>query len=435
MLNNKNIFCKKKILIYGLGKSGLSAYKFLKKENEIYLYDDKKINNREIKLKKKIIIQKQITSKRIDHIIISPGININKCKLSKFLKKNLDKINTDLDVFFSKYGKNKNITITGTNGKSTTSKILYEVLKQEKKDVRLVGNIGNPILLEKNITNKTIFVIEASSYQLEYSRLFRSKIAAILNISPDHLERHKTLKNYIKAKFRLIKNQTKKDYAILNTNNYYIEQQVKLQKFPCKIIRIKKKIKSVVLKKINNPYFMTEGNKENLSIVFEIAKIFKIKHQNLMNILTNFKGLKYRQEIIFKSKNLTIINDSKATSFSSSASILKSILNVHWIVGGLPKTKDKFLLTKKNCKSFKAYIFGKNKSFFIREFKRVIKFEYHSNLKILIKKIFLNIKEHKRDEHQTILFSPAAASFDSFKNFEERGKYFNNLIKEINNVK
>ena len=158
MLDNKNIFFKKKILIYGLGKSGLSSYKFLQKQNQIYLYDDKNINIKNIKIKKKIINYKEIISKNIDYIIISPGININKCNLRNFLKKNAKKINTDLDIFFSLYGKNKNITITGTNGKSTTAKILYEVLKQQKLDVRLVGNIGNPILLEKNVTNKTIFV-------------------------------------------------------------------------------------------------------------------------------------------------------------------------------------------------------------------------------------------------------------------------------------
>ena len=141
MPNNRNIFYKKKILIYGLGKSGLSAFKFLKTHNEIYLYDDKKNNNKSVIIKKKIITYKEIIKKNIDYIIISPGINIDKCNLSKFLKKNLKKINTDLDIFFSMYSKNKNMTITGTNGKSTTAKIIYEVLKQQKFDVRLVGNI------------------------------------------------------------------------------------------------------------------------------------------------------------------------------------------------------------------------------------------------------------------------------------------------------
>ena len=433
MQDNKNIFLKKKILIYGLGRSGISAYKFLKKTNKLFLYDDQKIDNRNIKIKKKTLSYKNLIKEKIDYIIISPGINIEKCKLSKFLKKNYNKIHTDLDIFYSAFCQNTNITITGTNGKSTTAKILYEVLKQQKIDTRLVGNIGTPILSEKNITKKTVFVIEASSYQLDYSKLFKSNISAILNISPDHLERHGTLNKYIKAKFRLIKSQTKKDYAILNTSNIHVKQQLLTQKFLPKIIKIKKKLKLTFLKKIHNPYFVTEGNKENLSFIFEILSILKIKQKNLIKVLNRFNGLQFRQQIIFRSKCLTIINDSKATSFSSSMSILKSMTNVHWIVGGLPKKGDKFLLSKNSCKNLKAYIFGKNKIFFIQKLKKVIKFESFKDLKMSIKKIFLDIKDNKN--HQTILFSPAAASFDNFKNFEERGKYFNNLIKEFNNAK
>jgi len=434
MLNNKNIFYKKKILIYGFGKSGLSAYKFLKKSNQIYLYDDKKMITKNIEIKKKFLDYKRVIKKNIDYIIVSPGINIDKCKLKKFLKKNSKKINTDLDIFFSIYNQNKNITITGTNGKSTSAQILYDVLRQQKMDARLVGNIGNPILLEKNITSKTIFVIEASSYQLEYSKLFKSNIAVILNISPDHLERHRTLKNYISAKFRLIKNQTKKDYAILNTRNYYIKQQVQTHKYLSKIVKVNKIIDPKILKKIDNSYFMTDGNKENLTFIFEIAKVLKLKKENLFRVLNKFRGLKYRQQIVFKSKNLTIINDSKATSFSSSASILKSLSNVYWIVGGMAKKGDKLLLPRSHCKNSKAYIFGKNKIFFINKIKKIMKYESFTSLKFLIEKIFIDVKNNKNHNHQTILFSPAAASFDVFDNFEERGKYFNNLIRKIFNV-
>ena len=430
MLNNQNIFNKKKILVYGLGKSGLSAFKFLNKNNEIYLFDDKKIIDHNYQLKKSLISYQKLLRKNIDQIIISPGIDIKKCSLKNYLKKNLKKIYTDLDIFYDFYTKNKKITITGTNGKSTTAKILYDVLKEQNFDVRLVGNIGNPILLEKNITNKTVFIVEASSYQLEYSKLFRSNISVILNISPDHLERHKTLKRYINAKFKIVKNQTIKDYAILNIKNFYIKKEIKNQNFLPKLIKINKLIDIKLLKKINNPYFYSEGNRENLSVIFQIAKILKIKKNNLHKTLKKFKGLKYRQQIIFRSKNLTIINDSKSTSFTSSINILKSISNVYWIVGGLAKKGDKFLLSKVNCKSFKAYIFGKNKSFFISELKDIMKYESFANLKFLVKKIFLDIRKNKNQKHKTILFSPAAASFDSFQNFEERGKYFNNLIKK-----
>ena len=419
MLNSQNIFYKKKILIYGLGKSGLSASKFLKKNNQITTYDDK--------IKSDI---KKITSVKFDYIIISPGIDIYKCNLSRFLKKNSKKIYTDLDIFYSHYEQNNKITITGTNGKSTTAKILYEVLKDQKIDVRLVGNIGNPVLLEKKITNKTVFVIEASSYQLEYSKLFKSNISLILNISPDHLERHKTINRYVAAKFKLIKNQSKNDYAILNTKNFYIKKKLKFKKFLPNIIKIENNIDREFFKRINNQYFNTDGNRENLRFILEVVKILKLKKNTLIKILKKFKGLKYRQEKIFQSKKLTVINDSKSTSFSSSASLLKSLTNVYWIVGGQAKKGDKLLLSKKNCKNFKAYIFGANKSFFISKIKKLMKYESFTDLKSLIKKLSLEIKMDKKTIHKTILFSPSAASFDNFKNFEKRGEYFNQLIKK-----
>ena len=423
MLNNINIFYKKKILIYGLGKSGISAFKFLKKSNQITKYDDK--------IKSDI---KKITKIRFDLIIISPGIDIKKCSLSQFLKKNSKKIYTDLDVFYSHHKKNNKITITGTNGKSTTAKILYDVLKDQKVDVRLVGNIGNPILLEKKVTHKTVFVIEASSYQLEYSKLFKSNISLILNISPDHLERHQTIKRYVGAKFKLVKNQSKKDLAILNSENFYIKQELRSKNFLPKIIKIKKEIDNIFLKKIDNQYFNTDGNRENLKFILEITKILKLKKNLLIKTLKKFKGLKYRQETIFKSKKLTIINDSKATTFSSSVSLLKSLTNVYWIIGGQPKKGDKLLLSKKDCKNFKAYIFGSNKNFFLNKIQKLMKYESFLDLKSLIKKLFIEIKADKKISHKTILFSPSAASFDNFKNFEERGKYFNQLIKKYMNV-
>tara|TARA_B100000767_G_scaffold137442_1_gene130122 strand:+ start:172 stop:1443 length:1272 start_codon:yes stop_codon:yes gene_type:complete len=423
MLNKQNIFYKKKILIYGLGKSGLSTLKFLKKNNQITTHDDK--------IKSDI---KKITTIKFDYIIISPGIDIRKCGLSNFLKNNSKKIYTDLDIFYNNYKQNNKITVTGTNGKSTTAKILYELLKDQKVDVRLVGNIGNPVLLEKKVTNKTVFVIEASSYQLEYSKLFKSNISLILNISPDHLERHKTIDKYVSTKFKLLKNQSKKDFAILNTKNFYIKKELKSKNFLPKIIKIKKKIDNSLLKKINNHYFNTDGNRENLRFILEVAKILKLKKKFLFTTLNRFKGLKYRQEIIYQSKKLTIINDSKATTFSSSVSLLKSLTNVQWIVGGQAKKGDKLILSKKNCKNFKAYIFGANKNFFISRIKKLMKYEIFSDLKSVIKKLSSEIKVEKKTSHKTILFSPSAASFDNFKNFEKRGEYFNQLIKKYMNV-
>ena len=428
MSTKLNFFSKKKILIYGLGKSGISAFQFLKKKNEVSLFDDfeLKINNSNIKTK--IINYKKLTNSTYDFIILSPGIDIKKCRLSKFLKKNYEKIYSDLDVFYSHFN-NVCITVTGTNGKSTTCQLLYEVLRDQNFDVRLVGNIGNPILSAKNINKKTILIVEASSYQLEYSKIFKSKYAAILNLSPDHIERHETLNKYVKSKFKLLKNQANGSLAFLKKDDFLISKELRGNKFPGKIIKVDTKKKSIFLDKITNKYFSTETNKENLLFVLKILKKLKIKENLLLKTIQKFKGLKFRQQIIFEKKNLIIINDSKSTSFSSSLSLLKKYQNIHWILGGINKKKDKFILSKKYFNKINAYIYGSNKDFFTKNLKGKIKYEIFKNLKDAIKKV-LEITNKNRLINQTILFSPSAASFDTFKNFEDRGYYFDKLIKK-----
>ena len=423
---DKDIFFGKKILIYGLGKSGISTFKFLKKRADVYLFDDYQENNL------KIITINQVIKTKFDRIVISPGIDISNCKLSKFLNKNLDKIYTDLDVFYSFY-KNTSIAITGTNGKSTTAKILFDILTDQKKDVRLIGNIGNPALSEKKISKKTFFVIEVSSYQLEYSKIFSAKYAVILNISVDHIERHKNLTNYVNAKFKLLESQNKKSFAFVKKNDQLINKKIRKNKFKPKIYKVDTLNINKLSNQLNNKYFISDGNKENLSFILKIASKLMLNKTKLFKTLSNFKGLKYRQQIIFDNKDLTIINDSKSTSFASSESILKNYNDIYWILGGIPKKGDKFKLSKKKCRNFKAFIFGNYHKQFNRILRNKIKIKKFKNLKETLKKIFFEIKKQKIKKN-TIFFSPAGASFDSFKNFEDRGKYFDQLIKKFVNA-
>ena len=431
MNKDSNIFLNKKVLIYGLGKTGISTYNFLKNKSSVFLFDDFLLKKKFLNLKSKLINYKKILNTEFDLIILSPGIDIHKCKLSKFLEKNKKKIFSDLDIFYAFY-KNDNITITGTNGKSTTCQLLYEIFSSQKIDVRLVGNIGNPILSTKKIKKKTIFIIEASSYQLEYSQLFKSKYAAILNLSPDHLERHKTFKNYVKAKFKLLINQSNSDFFFVRKDNVYIQKKITSFKSKSKIIAFDaKKVKNFLIK-ISNDYFLNETNVENLSFVLEITSKLKIKKEILKKIVQNFKGLKYRQQIIFKKNNLTIINDSKSTSFSSSIGALKTNPNIYWLLGGIFKKGDKLILPRKYYKNIRAFIYGKNKKPFIKELDGRIKYQNFNSIKDALKKIFIDIKKGKL-QNRTIFFSPCAASFDSFKNFEDRGSYFNKLVKRYTN--
>ena len=431
MMNKiNNIFLKKKILIYGLGKSGISTYNFLRQKAKVNLFDDNPQNN--LRFDKKSLSFTKILKCDFDFIIISPGIDFSKCKLSKYLKQNSSKVYTDFDVFYSFFS-NDSVTITGTNGKSTTAKLLCDVLRDQKKDSRLVGNIGNPILSEKKITKKTFFIIEASSYQLEYSKIFKSKYSVILNITPDHIERHKSFKNYIEAKFRLLDSQASKSLAFVKRNDPVIAKKLRSKKYKQKIIKVDTSLQYSIFKKITNNYFMSSGNRENLIFVLKICQILKLNEEKILRKINKFKGLKYRQQIIFYNNNLTIINDSKSTSLASSENLLKNLKNVYWILCGIPKKKDKFNLTKFQCKSFKGYIFGKHKVEFIKNLKKKLTIKKFKNLKDTLNQIFFEIKYNKGKKN-TILFSPAGASFDNFKNFEDRGLYFNQTIKKYLNA-
>ena len=429
MLELANQFNNQNILIYGFGKSGRACFKYLRKNNKIEIYDDKKFSIPK-NLKKNSINKTKLTSVNFDRIVVSPGIDINKCTLKKYLSKNKSKIISELDIFYLNNIKNKKITITGTNGKSTTSKLLHDVLKKHGKDVRLVGNIGNPLLSEKNIKPLTIFVIEASSYQIEYSKYFKTDFAIILNISPNHLERHRTFKNYIKSKSRLIKSQKKNSFAFIEKNNNFLKEELKKNKINSKIIKVNLKISNKIKKKIKNPYFENKNNLNNLKFVLEISKKLKLKNQKVFKVVNSFKQLNFRQQILYKNKKLLIINDSKSTSFSSSINLLESYKNIYWLVGGRFKKGDNFVLNKKYYKNINAYIFGKRKIFFVKNLINKIKYKTFDNIKRALVEIIIDAKKNNLSP-VNIIFSPSAASFDQFSNFEERGKNFNYLVRKL----
>ena len=240
------------------------------------------------------------------------------------------------------------------------------------------------------------------------------------------------MNNYVKAKFKLLKNQMKGNYAFVKKGDPFILKELRINKFKSEIIKVSREKNERFLKKIKNSYFLNEANQENLLFVLEISKKLNLKKKLLLNTIQNFNGLKYRQQVILKKRNLTIINDSKSTSFSSSIGVLKSNYNIYWLLGGVHKKGDRFDLQKKYLKNIKAYIYGKNQKFFNKNLRGKIDYENFENLKKALKKVLIVIKKNKFTNN-TILFSPCAASFDDFKNFEDRGKYFNKLVKKYFN--
>ena len=196
--------------VYGLGVSGKSTLKFLKKKKvkNIYIWDDKKNNNKKYNLFKKAL-------DKVDYIVISPGINIQKTKFKLKLLRNKKKIITDLDLFYMQKIPIKSIVITGTNGKSTACKLTQHVFKTNGSDAPLGGNIGKP-LLDLKIKKKSVVIIEASSFQLSYAKFIKPTLAVILNITSDHLDWHNTITNYKNSKLNIFSKQDNNDIALLN---------------------------------------------------------------------------------------------------------------------------------------------------------------------------------------------------------------------------
>ena len=427
-MQKESIFYNNNFLVYGFGKSGYASYKFLIKNNSCKIIDDNK-KNIPSKYKNHIVNFKDLKRNNFDYIVLSPGIDIKQCKLTKYLLNNQNKIITELDIFHVIYSKNTKITITGTNGKSTTCQMLFKIFKSNNKDVRLVGNIGNPPLFEKNIKKETIFIIEASSYQISYSNFFKTDHAAILNLSTDHLERHGNINNYAKAKLKLFYNQEMYKQSYIEKNNKIINKNIYLKKIKSKLNKINYDKIKFFKRKIKNSNILDKNNLNNIHFIYAICKKFNFQDNVIFESLNNFKGLKYRKQIIYDKNNLKIINDSKSTSFSSTVGLLSEYKNIYWIVGGKYKKGDRFKLNKKYYKNISAYIIGLSKSYFVKQFKNKIQFKYLKNLKKTILIIKKEIKNQKNSK--IILFSPSAASFDQFKNFEERGVYFNKLVRQI----
>ena len=417
----------KNVAIYGMGITGRSAARTFKRlKAKVFCWDDNKKIRKKIKKLNFPLNKFWLNKKVIDSIVISPGIDINRCKIKKYLKKNIKKIKTDLDIFFELNKESLIVSITGTNGKSTTCKIIERILKTARYKVKTVGNIGNPILSSTKVSKKNVLILEVSSYQLQYSKLFRSKHAAILNISPDHLERHKDIKKYTSVKSKIFFAQIDSDYSYINSKNKYsklIKNIFKNRKLKSKLISVNSNESNFLLKKIKNKYLKDKSNMENFAFAYKIVKNLNVSDKVIIKALNKFKGLPHRQEIIISNKQINCINDSKATSFDA---CLQSLLNnnkIYWIVGGLPKYKDYFNLQKVKKKIINAYIIGKNINFFVKKIKQDVPYTISNNLPRAIEQIRNDIKT-SNNIRKTILLSPAAASYDQFQNFEERGSYF-----------
>ena len=415
-------FKKLSFLVYGLGVTGKSVVNFFERNNlkNYKVWDD---NNKTL-LKKKRPKNLNKTLKNVNYIVLSPGISLDNLKKKNDLINYKKKIITDIDLIYLLKKFNKSIVVTGTNGKSTTCKILLHVLKKNNYKTLLGGNIGTPIL-DLKVKKDNILVIEASSFQLAYSKFICPDYALLLNITNDHLDWHKNMSNYVNAKFKIFKLQRKNHFSLINDK---LKFNFKKRDLKGKLIIPDSNKYKNFKSQIKNSYLKSKINDENMSYVFALSKILRISDSSLLKSLSSFKGLPHRYEIFLKKKNFVFINDSKATSFEATKNALKNTKNIHWIVGGLPKKNDKISLTNLKKNILKIYIIGKNTNFFKKQINTKIEHKVTRDIKNSLIEILKNTRLYG-NKNISILFSPAAASFDQYLNFEKRGDQFKKLSR------
>lgn len=452
----------KHVLIVGMAKSGIAAVNLLNKKNINYsIYDNKNLNQIEILKNENLILTNAENlyfgddTKKIlndlnlfDLIVLSPVINPELDFLKKAKESNIKIIGEfELGYIFSK---SKNfIGITGTNGKTTTTMLTYEIFKDNFNDVRLVGNIGNPICNEViNDDENTIYICEISSYQLETLQKFKFKIAAITNITPDHLDRHKTFENYKNIKFKIrkhlendnfiiniddeiikkeIEHNEKNNYTTISTinyANYFLNNNI--------LYKLIDKNEYLEILNINDMKIFGNHNIQNTLIAIAISDIMGINLNKIKNTVVNFMGVEHRIEYVGEYKSNYYYNDSKATNPESTIVAIKSMkLPTILLCGGSDKQSDysNMISYFNNIVDF-VILYGDTKY----DIEKALKKQNYYNYKIVnnLEEAFLIINKNNFKNHN-VLLSPACASFDQYKSFEERGKHFKKLFENLKN--
>ena len=432
--------------VYGISKSGLSVIKLLKIQNKNFdCWDDSKKTRYLLKKKFKnlnLIPINKINLKNYNNIYVTPGISINDKKFSKAEK---SKLKRDLNLYYENITTEKIIAITGTNGKSTTTKLIGDILKKSSKKVFVGGNIGEPLC--NSILQKKLFfyhVVELSSYQLESIKNFEPKISIILNLAQDHLDRYENFTQYV---------ETKKNILNINSNNInLISIDDKFSKKIFNDINIKNKI-SFSLHNSNADIYYENGfivdkyfsrckkyklqnisldlsqtyNIQNMLAAYAVCKYLRIPIKFFNESIKNFKGLPFRSSIILNTKSKLIINNSKATNVASALFTLENKKNIFLLLGGIAKKGDefeKFIKFKNDIK--KIYIYGKSRLLITKQMKLNSISEVYENLEGAFNNLWKHLERF--DGKATVIFAPACASFDQFENFEKRGDFFNKLV-------
>jgi len=444
---------KKNLIILGGGESGVGTAILAQKQGfEVFLSDKGIIKENY----KKILISHQLNWEEKQHsedkilkaglVVKSPGIP-ESIPLIQQLKARGIPVISEIE-FAGKYTHAKTICITGSNGKTTTTLLLYSLLKNAGMNVGLAGNVGKSFAWQVAENQYDVYVIELSSFQLDGMYDFRTDMAILLNITPDHLDRYNyNMQDYTDSKFRIIQNQTERDYFIYCSDDEIIQLELSKRKIkqtcipfsleepalPGAGIREDKLIINFNQKQFSMSILdLSLQGKHNIynSMAAGIAgMVFHIRDEQLRESLAAFQGVEHRLERFLTVHGIEFINDSKATNVNSTWYALESMQKpVVWIAGGIDKGNDYSMLRKLVKEKVKAIVcMGKDNSKLHAAFDRVSKnIVDASSMEEAVKAAYYLARNG-----DTVLLSPACASFDLFENYEDRGKQFKEQVRNL----
>jgi len=442
-----------RLVVLGGGESGVgTAILGKKKGYDVFVSDLGKIkdNYKEVLALNKLAWEEEQHTEELilnaDVVMKSPGIPDKSPIVVKLKEKGIPVI-SEIE-FATPFTDVETIGITGSNGKTTTTMLVHHILKQGGLNMGLAGNIGKSFAWQVAENKSEGYVLELSSFQLDGITKYRPHIAVITNISPDHLDRYNyNYELYIQAKFRITMNQTKEDYLVYDADDEMItawlsKNKVKAQLIPFSLsgknkdgVYVKNDTIISNIKKgeftmpINELSLEGKHNVKNAMASISVAQLKNIRKKTIMESLSNFQGVEHRLEKVLKIQNVEYVNDSKATNTNSTYYALDSMSNpTVWIVGGVDKGNDYNELMQLVREKVKAIVcLGVDNHKIMNVFGNVIDVMVETTSMVEAVKIAQKIAE----KGDTVLLSPACASFDLFDSYEDRGKQFKAAVQNL----
>ena len=446
----------KRVLVLGLGRSGLASALFLKSHGARVTVSDTKSEDQlrdqiPALLDAGIAVETgghtQRTLQNQDLLVVSPGVPVDAPPIVQ--ARNLGHHVVGEIELAAQFLKGPIVAITGSNGKTTTTTLIGEILKAGGLKTLVGGNIGTAaISLAEKSTPETIIVLEVSSFQLETISAFRPKIAVVLNVTPDHLDRHRTFAAYVDAKARIFENQTAEDFAVLNADDPTCLELAGRTHAQVFWFSRKREIEAGAFVRAGRIAFQQSGSEHEIMPVSEIP--LKGAH-NLENVLAaacagslmdcpaeriraavrNFKAVEHRLEFVANIRGVEYYNDSKATNVDATIKALESFpANIHLILGGKDKGSDYTVLNQLLRKRVKSvYTIGAAAETIQSQIKGAANIVSSATIEAAVKQATAAAQPG-----DIILLAPACASFDQFQNYEHRGRVFKELVHQLAGV-